>query len=68
MRHVQTLRGAGKKKNAIMTRRYNDLLTLGVRNIVAYNEKLKEFDRSKHPDLAHLELMPYLVIVVFGLY
>ena len=47
-----------------MTRRYKDLETLGVRNITAYNEKLKGVDTHKHPNLAHLEFMPYLVIVI----
>lgn len=49
---------------AEMGRRYNDLALLGVRNITAYNEKIKELDGKKHPDLAHLEPMPYLVIVI----
>ena len=47
-----------------MSRRYNDLALLGVRNIATYNEKLKALDRSLHPDFAHLEFMPYLVIVI----
>ncbi|MCC8193389.1 MAG: DNA translocase FtsK [Deltaproteobacteria bacterium] len=47
-----------------MGRRYNDLALLGVRNIAAYNEKIKELDRARHPDLAHLEFMPYLVIII----
>ena len=47
-----------------MSRRYNDLALLGVRNIAAYNEKLKEIDMARHPDLAHLEFMPYLVIII----
>ena len=47
-----------------MSRRYNDLALLGVRNIAAYNEKIKELDRAKHPELAHLEFMPYLVIII----
>ena len=47
-----------------MSRRYNDLALLGVRNIIAYNEKIKELDRSKNPELAHLEPMPYLVIII----
>ena len=47
-----------------MTRRYKDLEALGVRNITAYNEKLKDIDINKHPNLAHLEFMPYLVIVI----
>ena len=47
-----------------MSRRYNDLALLGVRNIAAYNEKIKDIDKKKQPDLAHLEPMPYLVIVI----
>lgn len=47
-----------------MSRRYNDLALLGVRNITAYNEKLPSIDKSKSPDLAQLEPMPYLVIVI----
>lgn len=47
-----------------MSRRYNDLALLGVRNITAYNEKIKGLDKAKHPELAHLVYMPYLVIVI----
>ncbi|CAK7014574.1 MAG: hypothetical protein DELT_02202 [Desulfovibrio sp.] len=47
-----------------MGRRYNDLALLGVRNILAYNEKIKELDKAKNPELAHLEPMPYLVIII----
>ena len=47
-----------------MSRRYNDLALLGVRNIVAYNEKLRTLDKRTSPDLAHLEFMPYLVIII----
>jgi S-DNA-T family DNA segregation ATPase FtsK/SpoIIIE len=49
---------------AEMSRRYNDLALLGVRNILAYSEKIKDIDRSKNPELAHLEPMPYLVIII----
>ncbi len=47
-----------------MSRRYTDLARLGVRNIAAYNEKLAGLDRAKHPDLADLEFMPYLVVII----
>ena len=49
---------------AEMGRRYNDLALLGVRNITAYNAKIAELDRSRHPELAHLQFMPYLVIII----
>ncbi len=47
-----------------MSRRYTDLARLGVRNIAAYNEKLVSLDKTKSPDLADLEFMPYLVIII----
>lgn len=49
---------------AEMERRYNDIARLGVRNILAYNEKLKEMGAKRPPDLADLEVMPYLVIII----
>ncbi len=47
-----------------MSRRYNDLALLGVRNIAAYNEKIREIDKTRNPELAHLGYMPYLVIII----
>ncbi|MDR3073759.1 MAG: DNA translocase FtsK 4TM domain-containing protein [Deltaproteobacteria bacterium] len=47
-----------------MSDRYNKLALLGVRNIAAYNEKLREVDKTKQPDWADLEPMPYLVIII----
>ncbi|MDL2209538.1 DNA translocase FtsK [Desulfovibrio sp. OttesenSCG-928-O18] len=47
-----------------MSERYNKLAQLGVRNIIAYNEKIRELDKSRHPELAHHEMMPYLVIII----
>lgn len=49
---------------AEMERRYNDIARLGVRNIIAYNEKLKEMGANRPPDLADLEVMPYLVLII----
>lgn len=49
---------------AEMGRRYNDLALMGVRNITAYNEKLKETGKNADPELARFEPMPYLVIVI----
>ncbi|MFP4168874.1 MAG: DNA translocase FtsK [Desulfonatronovibrionaceae bacterium] len=47
-----------------MERRYDAMARLGVRNIQAYNEKLAAVDREKEPELADLEFMPYLVVII----
>lgn len=47
-----------------MERRYNDIARLGVRNVGAYNEKLQEMGANRPPDLADLEPMPYLVLII----
>lgn len=49
---------------AEMERRYNDIARLGVRNILAYNEKLKEMGANRPQDMADLEPMPYLVLII----
>lgn len=49
---------------AEMERRYNDIARLGVRNILAYNEKLKEMGAKRPPDMADLEPMPYLALII----
>lgn len=47
-----------------MERRYDAMARLGVRNIQAYNEKLAGMDKEKEPELADLEYMPYLVVII----
>ncbi len=47
-----------------MDRRYTDIARLGVRNVAAFNEKLAALGKARPPDLADLEPMPYLVIVI----
>lgn len=47
-----------------MDRRYQDMATLGVRNITGYNEKLPKADKEARPELATLNPMPYLVIII----
>lgn len=47
-----------------MEQRYNAMERMGVRNITTYNKKLKGFGDNKPEDLADLEFMPYLVIVI----
>jgi S-DNA-T family DNA segregation ATPase FtsK/SpoIIIE len=49
---------------AEMDRRYTEIARLGVRNIGAYNDKLRELGPKLPPELADLEFMPYLVIVI----
>lgn len=49
---------------AEMDRRYTEIARLGVRNIAAFNAKLVELGPSRAPELADLEFMPYLVIVI----
>ena len=47
-----------------MDERYKAIGRLKVRNIATYNEKLAELGDNKPPDLADLEFMPYLVVVI----
>ncbi len=49
---------------AEMDRRYTDIARLGVRNIAAYNDKLRELGPDRAPELADLAFMPYLVIII----
>lgn len=47
-----------------MDNRYRSMARLGVRNVAAYNQKLATFRNALPPDLADLERLPYLVIVI----
>lgn len=47
-----------------MDNRYRSMARLGVRNVAAYNQKLATFKNDLPPDLADLERLPYLVIVI----
>jgi S-DNA-T family DNA segregation ATPase FtsK/SpoIIIE len=47
-----------------MDSRYEILARLGVRNIEGFNQKLAEMGDKRPDDLADLEPMPYLVIVI----
>lgn len=47
-----------------MDRRYESMARLGVRNIEGYNSKLKSFKGRPPEDLADLEPMPFLVIII----
>ncbi|MBD5417184.1 MAG: DNA translocase FtsK [Desulfovibrio sp.] len=47
-----------------MDERYRSMARLGVRNVAAYNQKLAAFRNDLPPDLADLERLPYLVIVI----
>ena len=47
-----------------MDRRYEAMALLGVRNIAGYNEKLVKLGDKRPEDLASLEHMPYLVIII----
>ncbi|OLN28051.1 Cell division protein FtsK [Desulfovibrio sp. DV] len=49
---------------AEMDRRYEAMALLGVRNIAGYNEKLEKLGDNRDPELAELEPLPYLVIVI----
>jgi S-DNA-T family DNA segregation ATPase FtsK/SpoIIIE len=49
---------------AEMDRRYQAMALLGVRNIAGYNEKLEKLGDKRTEELAALEPMPYLVIVI----
>lgn len=47
-----------------MDKRYESMAQLSVRNIVSYNQKLKELKEKRNPDVQDLEYMPYLVIII----
>ncbi len=53
-----------------MDKRYECMARMGVRNIISYNEKLRilhhAHEQGQHipPELAELELLPYLVIII----
>ncbi|EFL50516.1 cell division FtsK/SpoIIIE protein [Solidesulfovibrio fructosivorans JJ]] len=49
---------------AEMDRRYEAMALLGVRNIAGYNEKLAKLGDNRPDELAELEPLPYLVIVI----
>ncbi|SHN63348.1 DNA translocase FtsK [Desulfovibrio litoralis] len=49
---------------AEMDKRYTDIARLGVRNITAFNAKLKELGKNRPPELCDLEPMPYLVVII----
>lgn len=47
-----------------MDKRYEGMARLGVRNIAGYNQKLDDMGKERPADLADLEPMPYLVIII----
>ncbi len=47
-----------------MDRRYEAMARLGVRNVAGFNQKLATYKSDLPPDLADLEPLPYLVIVI----
>lgn len=47
-----------------MEQRYDSIARLGVRNVLAYNAKLKEMGDDKPFEIRDLEPMPYLVIII----
>ncbi len=49
---------------AEMDARYAAMERLGVRNITGYNQKIKDFGDMPPPDLADLQVLPYLVIII----
>ncbi len=49
---------------AEMDKRYEAMARLGVRNITGYNQKLKDLGNNRPPELAELEPLPYLVIII----
>ncbi len=49
---------------AEMDRRYEAMALLGVRNIAGYNDKLAKLGDKRPEELAELEPLPYLVIVI----
>lgn len=49
---------------AEMDRRYEAMALLGVRNIAGYNEKFEKLGDNRPEELAALEKLPYLVIII----
>lgn len=47
-----------------MDQRYDAMAKLGVRNILSFNEKLIQMGEDRPPELAELEVMPYMVIII----
>lgn len=47
-----------------MDRRYEAMSRMGVRNVVSYNTKLKQMGEDKPENLADLQPIPYLVIII----
>ncbi|KAF1077796.1 DNA translocase FtsK [Halodesulfovibrio sp. MK-HDV] len=47
-----------------MDRRYEAMSRMGVRNVVSYNTKLKQMGDEKPENLADLQPIPYLVIII----
>ncbi len=47
-----------------MDKRYEAMARLGVRNITSFNEKIAKMGDDKPEELADLEPMPYLVIII----
>ncbi len=49
---------------AEMDKRYEAMARVGVRNITGYNQKLKDMGAQKPAELADLDALPYLVIII----
>ena len=47
-----------------MDKRYEAMSRMGVRNIVSYNTKLKQMGDDKPENLADLQAIPYMVIII----
>lgn len=47
-----------------MDQRYEAMARMGVRNVASYNQRLASYNGQLPPDLADLEHLPYLVIVI----
>ncbi len=47
-----------------MDTRYTAMARVGARNLAGYNRKLKDMGAARPPELADLDILPYLVIVV----
>lgn len=47
-----------------MDRRYEAMSRMGVRNVISYNSKLKQMGDEKPENLADLQPIPYLVIII----
>lgn len=47
-----------------MDRRYEAMSRMGVRNVISYNAKLKQMGDDKPENLADLQPIPYLVIII----